>query len=52
MKRDKKDLELREVELTQQEWWAAQRSSVERNRKKYRRKGRDRDRWRRGLDEE
>jgi hypothetical protein len=37
---------LERVQLTQQEWWAAQRRSVTRNRKRYRRKGRDQDRWR------
>jgi hypothetical protein len=52
MKQEKKNLKLREIELTQQEWWAAQRGSVEQNRKKYRRKPKNQDRWRRVVDEE
>ena len=40
------DSKLERVELSMQEWWAAQRHRIERNRKKYRRKGRDRNDWR------
>lgn len=36
---------LKEVELTQQEWWDAQRSSIHKNRKKYTRKGRRSTDW-------
>jgi len=36
---------LKEVELTQQEWWDAQKSSVHKNRKKYTRKGRRQKDW-------
>jgi hypothetical protein len=44
-KKNKTNVRLKEVELSQQEWWDAQRSSVHRNQKRYTRKGRRQKNW-------